>query len=350
MEVLQEPRWVAHGVLDRFATGLPEQLEATVEGRQGCVRFVRNETVLFGVIELDEAPLTGARVGALAEPASPARVLPVEAVTRRAYDALFACVAAEGFPYLARIWNFIPDIIGEQAGEERYRLFNVARQAAFAAAGRTVTGDVPAATGIGLDADPDRRARVDVHTDCGEDARLHASKDLAAGSAAEVAPHRLQIYFIASRIRPIPIENPRQVSAFHYPSQYGRKSPTFARAVVLPVEPVPVLLISGTASIVGHETVHPGDVAAQTRETLANLSALVAAANQRIGKAAFSLDRLAYRVYIRRPSDFAAVRAVLETPLGAAPRHEVRADICRPDLLVEIEASGAGRTGPADSS
>lgn len=314
MEVLQEPRWVAHGVLDRFATGLPEQLGATVEGRHDCVRFVRNDTVLFGVIELVEAPLNEDRTRPGVQPASAAPLLPVEAATRQAYDALFACVAAQGFPYLARIWNFIPDIIGEQAGEERYRLFNIARQAAFAAAGRTVTGDVPAATGIGLDA------------------------------------KTLQIYFIASRVRPIPIENPRQVSAFHYPSQYGRKSPTFARAVVLPIEPAPVLLISGTASIVGHETVHPGDVEAQTHETLANLSALVAAANQQTGKAAFSLDRLAYRVYIRRANDFAAVRAIVETSLSAAPRQEVRADICRPDLLVEIEASGAGRAGPDESS
>jgi chorismate lyase/3-hydroxybenzoate synthase len=326
MEVLQEPRWVAHGVLDRFATGLPEWLDATVEGRHGCVRFVRNDSVLFGVIELDEAPLHAEFARAAAEAASPARMLPVEAVTRQAYDALFACVAAEGFPYLARIWNFIPDIIGEQGGQERYRLFNVARQAAFAAAGRTVTGEVPAATGIGLDPDPRRNP------------------------IAGFAPHRLQIYFIASRIRPLPIENPRQVSAFHYPSQYGPKSPTFARAVVLPIEPAPVLLISGTASIVGHETVHHGDVAAQTRETLANLSALVTAANQRIGKAAFSLDRLAYRIYIRRPADFAAVHTVVEAQLGATQRHEVRADICRPDLLVEIEASGAGRAAPADSS
>jgi chorismate lyase/3-hydroxybenzoate synthase len=96
--------------------------------------------------------------------------------------------------------------------------------------------------------------------------------------------------------------------------------------------------------------VHHGDVAAQTRETIVNLSALVAAANQRIGKASFSLDRLAYRIYVRRPSDFAAVRAVVETQLGATQRHVVRADICRPDLLVEIEASGAGHAAPADSS
>jgi chorismate lyase / 3-hydroxybenzoate synthase len=313
MEVLQEPRWVVHGVLDRFATGLPEQLGATIEGRHDCVRFVRNDTVLFGVIELLEAPLNEDWTGLGAQPAA-ASMLPIEAVTRQAYDALFTCVAAQGFPYLARIWNFIPDIIGEQAGEERYRLFNIARQAAFAAAGRAVTGDVPAATGIGLD------------------------------------EKTLQIYFIASRVRPIPIENPRQVSAFHYPSQYGRKSPTFARAVVLPLEPAPVLLISGTASIVGHETVHHGDVLAQAHETVTNLTALVSAANQRIGQAAFSLERLAYRVYIRRPADFAAVRAVVEATLGSAARHEVRADICRPDLLVEIEASGAGRAGPDESS
>jgi enamine deaminase RidA (YjgF/YER057c/UK114 family) len=317
MEVLQEPRWVAHGVLDRFATGLPERLGATTEGRHDCVRFVRNDNVLFGVIELDEAPLVAAHARKAGEPMPE---LPVEAVTRQAYDALFACLVAQRMPYLVRVWNFIPDIIGEQGGHERYRLFNVTRQAAFAAAGRTVTDDVPAATGIGLDPAP----------------------------GAGPVPHRLQIYFIASQVRPFPIENPRQVSAFHYPSQYGPKSPTFARAVVLPIGREPLLLISGTASIVGHESVHHGDVAAQTRETMTNLSALVAAANQRIGRAAFSLDRLACRIYIRRPEDFATVRAVFETQLGATSRHEVRADICRPDLLVEIEASGAG-CGPGAS-
>jgi chorismate lyase/3-hydroxybenzoate synthase len=305
MEVVQEPRWVAHGVLDRFATGLPEWLNATVEGRHGCVRFVRNDSLLFGVIELDEPPLAEdfaqARAG---------QAFPVEIVTRQAYDALFACLEAEGLPWLARVWNFIPDIIGEQGGHERYRLFNVARQAAFAAAGRTVTGDVPAATGIGLT----------------------GSRDAL----------RLQIYFIASRIRPVPLENPRQVSAFHYPSQYGPKSPTFARAILLPLTPSPLLLISGTASIVGHQTMHHGDVVAQTRETIANLSALVTAANAHAGKDAFSLERLAYRIYVRRAADFEAVRAVVDAQLGSTERHYVRADICRPDLLVEIEASGGG--------
>ena len=37
-----------------------------------------------------------------------------------------------------------------------------------------------------------------------------------------------------------------------------------------------MLFVSGTASIVGHETQHRGDVVAQTRETLANLSSVLA--------------------------------------------------------------------------
>lgn len=297
--------WVAHGALDAFAASLPERLGATISGWHGCVRFVRSDDVLFGTIELEEPAMPAHGSQTIS-----ARMLPIEIVTTEAYDALFACIEAHGYPYLARVWNFIPDIIGEQGGHERYRLFNRARQAAFAAAGRTVTGDVPAATGIGLDA------------------------------------RRVQIHFIATRVRPMPIENPRQVSAFDYPAQYGPKSPTFARAVIVPFASSPVLLISGTASIVGHETQHRGDVVAQTRETFSNLAALIDEANRRVGAPRFTLASLAMRIYIRNTSDFGAVRDIVDAYPGAnaVSRRYVRGDICRPDLLVEIEASADGQT------
>jgi chorismate lyase/3-hydroxybenzoate synthase len=88
--------------------------------------------------------------------------------------------------------------------------------------------------------------------------------------------------------------------------------------------------------------VHHGDVLEQTRETLRNLQAVVDAANAR-GSAKFSLAELDCVVYVRHPSDTEAVRSILESTLGAdAPmaRHAVylEADICRADLLVEIEA------------
>ena len=316
MEAVHASResWVALGELDAFAGRLPDRVGATLTGEQGCVRFVRSDEALFGTIELDEP--AGRYTAASTAESGP---FPIEIATIEAYASLFGCLEAQGYPYLARVWNFIPDILGEQGGHERYRLFNRARQAAFAAAGREVTGDVPAATGIGLDA------------------------------------KRVQIHFIATRVRPIPVENPRQISAFHYPKQYGAKSPTFARAVIVPFASAPVLLISGTASIVGHETVHAGDLVAQTHETLANLAALIDEANRvssrRLGHAGFALEKLALRIYVRDASDFARVREVVDAHPGArsTPRHAVRGDICRPDLLVEIEASGDGDAVDAGS-
>ena len=140
-----------------------------------------------------------------------------------------------GYPHLARLWNYLPQINVETDGLERYRQFNSARRNALIAYRRDLTGNVPAACALG-----------------------------------SVTGSPLVIYFLASRQAATAVENPRQVSAYEYPAQYGPK-PAFSRASILGN----TLFISGTASIVGHETVHVGDVTAQTRETLANIEALV---------------------------------------------------------------------------
>jgi len=80
----------------------------------------------------------------------------------------------------------------------------------------------------------------------------------------------------------------------------------------------------------------------QTRETLRNLEAVVNAANAQ-GSARFSVSALDSVVYVRHPRDLEAVRGVLEDALGSdAPMVRgavyLEADICRGDLLVEIEA------------
>ena len=98
------------------------------------------------------------------------------------------------------------------------------------------------------------------------------------------------------------------------------------------------LFISGTASIVGHDTVHPGDVAAQCRETVRNLGCLVDEANRvRRSQAPFSLGGLSHRAYVRHAADAATVQQTLTPLLQGAPLVLVQADICRADLLVEIE-------------
>lgn len=146
----------------------------------------------------------------------------------------------------------------------------------------------------------------------------------------------LVVYFLASRKAATAVENPRQISAYDYPPQYGPK-PAFSRASILG----DILFISGTASIVGHETVHVGDVVAQTRETLTNIEALLSEANRVSGANRFSTRSLAYKVYVRNRADLSLIQSQLEPALDPKARVlYLHADICRQDLLVEIEAVG----------
>ncbi|MFV0671854.1 Rid family hydrolase [Variovorax sp. tm] len=260
-------------------------------GTTGIARWRTDGHWLLGAIDLDES----AEKQGLAE------------LAHRAYRDLFKTLDQAGTPHLQRIWNYLPQINADGGGLERYRQFNLGRQEAFLEAGRAAFEGAPAACALGI----------------------HQGA--------------LSIRFLAGQRAPLPVENPRQVSAYRYPETYGPRSPTFSRAALADIGGGSIaLFISGTASIVGHETVHHGDVQEQTRETLRNLQAVVDAANARCS-AKFSLSALDSVVYVRHPSDTARVRAIIEEALGSdAPmaRHAVylEADICRSDLLVEIEA------------
>jgi hypothetical protein len=64
--------------------------------------------------------------------------------------------------------------------------------------------------------------------------------------------------------------------------------------------------------------------------------------------ARYSLDGLKFKVYVRQPSDLGAIEEVLAGSLGAStPVVYLRADVCREDLLVEIEATGASDSRPS---
>jgi enamine deaminase RidA (YjgF/YER057c/UK114 family) len=225
--------------------------------------------------------------------------------TAAAYGELFDALGKLGQAHPVRIWNFMPHINGATATGERYFHFNAARQNAFLGARRSVAGNVPAASALGL-----------------------------------TASNPLTVYCIAAARAPIALENPRQRSAWDYPPQYGPKSPTFARACI-ESGPGGTLFISGTASIVGHATAHAGDARAQTLETLRNIRAVLDAANARVAAARYALERLRYKVYVRRPADLPVIDSELRSQVGrTAPILYVQADICRGDLLLEIEAVG----------
>jgi chorismate lyase / 3-hydroxybenzoate synthase len=279
--------------------------EPAESGQHERVRFRRSGDTLFGCIAVTEGescpPANRASPSGRAGAHSA-----LHTATTHAYQQIYATLDAQSYPYLLRVWNYVPDINRDTQGTERYWQFNSARRHALRASGRSVTGNVPAASALGATSD---------------------------------SP--LVVYFLAGRTAPAFLENPRQVSAYHYPRQYGPHSPVFSRATLLRQPGGLTLFISGTASIIGHRSVHVGDTAAQTREALTNIAALLEEANRVSREAQFCLGALACKVYVRRPGDLPVIQTELKSALGEGARViYLQADICRQDLLVEIEATG----------
>jgi chorismate lyase/3-hydroxybenzoate synthase len=231
----------------------------------------------------------------------------IERTTRSSYLHLDHLIRRQGYPYWLRAWNYLADITGGSGEAERYRRFNAGRYSA-----------------VGLSS--------------GIEQNLPAASALGSDSGGFV------LCCLAGKRPGMQIENPRQLSAPLYPPRYGVRSPMFARAALVPNGRGAQLLVSGTASIVGHESLHIGDPDRQLEETARNFEALVdtamRAAADRPRASSVRLESL--KVYLRNPDDYQrllpAVRrlfAVENEPLV------LRADICRRELLVEIEGTYA---------
>jgi enamine deaminase RidA (YjgF/YER057c/UK114 family) len=265
------------------------------QGQCGAIQYRHDDSVLFGAIALSETTIEAG-----------ADKTPLQQATETAYRQVFALLDSLHFPYLYRFWNYIADINSHSFGLERYRQFNLGRQDAFLAHGRDVMGQVPAACALGSAQGP------------------------------------LSIGFLAGRVAPLSIENPRQISAYQYPQEYGPRSPTFSRASLVRQGDEEVLFVSGTASIVGHANMHPTDVVAQTRETMANIKAVLDEANRHASQPGFDLSSLHYKVYVRNPADLEQIRAELTRCVGNTFKAiYLRADVCRQELLLEIEVTAA---------
>lgn len=241
-------------------------------------------------------------VFALAEPdpADGDAAVPAE----RLYRQLIERLAESRYAYPLRLWNYFPAINQGSDDTERYRRFCVGRGRALEAAGLS-------------------------------DAQMCAAT--AIGTAGET----MQLVALAGTRPGVSIENPRQVSAWNYPRRYGPRQPAFARATGIGLADGRAgLLVSGTASVVGHITAHPHDVRAQTDEAASNLEALLehaAGAMRRPTLARFNAASLA-RVYVRHAADWPIVEAQLRRRWPELQLCALQGDICRSDLMVEIEA------------
>ncbi len=248
--------------------------------------YARNSTVLLAQLSVDESDFAD-----------------FEQATFDAYSRIRGFLEAQGYPHPIRIWNFFTGINDGAGDHERYKQFCLGRARAIQSA-------------------PDFESR------------------LPAASAIGSHKGNLFIYLLATRDNGIQIENPRQVSAFHYPRQYGIQSPSFSRARLVCWQSERQLYLSGTASVVGHKTLHGDDCRGQLHETLRNIDSLLANTADAYPElpACGWNDLQLLRVYLRNRDDLQTIRTELESRLGArAPITYLSGDICRQDLLLEIE-------------
>ena len=267
-------------------TGLTElwHTDARVEaGREDYVHFASGGEFLAGRIEIDEEAAGG-----------------LQAAAAQAYAAISRFTTRGPHRHLLRMYNYFSGINSGSGDTERYKLFCSGRAAGFQGLEQS---SWPAATAVG------RQDHSNV----------------------------LQVYWLAGTEPGRAIENPRQVSAFNYPRQYGPAPPSFSRAMLLPGG----LLISGTGSILGHASHHAHDLSAQLEEILRNLASLRQASG---GPAQLLSGRGTLpKVYLRDAAAAGLVSAHLRTQLPSQVQLLVLgADICRRELVVEIDAAHVG--------
>lgn len=266
-------------------------LPVRYESRQ-AIRSARNDQVLFGCLEI---PGRGD--------------IDYDALVYQEYCPIFDYLDAAGYPNLLRAWHYLPDIHGEERSMERYKRFSLGRHEAFVARGRAISRDAPAASAVGT------------------------------------GPGNTVIAFLAALRPGTPIENPRQVSAWSYPAQYGPRGPTFSRALFASWNGLPQLYVSGTASIFGHLSQHEGNVAAQADETILNLRTVMNEARGLIESGPGT--QMLFKVYLRQPDYRHVVETRLRAAFGDTPAILfLQADICRRELLLEIELV-VNKTRPA---
>lgn len=232
------------------------------------------------------------------------------------YAALLKAISQTSAPHPVRAWNVVPEIHrAEHPGTDRYMAFNAGRHAAYAqwfGGDQTMARTMPTASAVGYD-----------------------GPDLGVCILGHASPGRA-------------IENPRQVPAFRYSPRFGRVPPSFVRATLMPDLDGPTrVLVAGTASVVGEDSHHLGNLQRQLEETFRNLAVVLLCATadrapingHLSGHEREALGRYeSARVYVRHPRDLPAVESAVRAYLPNLRELElVRADICRPELLVEIE-------------
>lgn len=226
----------------------------------------------------------------------------------KVFDRIGNILDSESFAVsdIVRQWNYIDHITAVNDSIQNYQLFNDARSDFYATA--DWSNGYPAATGIGCDA-----------------------------GGVMVVVYAVKGFRGADR----PVDNPLQIPAHKYSGkvlasgkEVVRTTPKFERGRLLG----DTVFVSGTAAIKGENSEFSDDARVQAFEAIDVVEHLVEPSNISKDCSGFRFDLM--RVYVRRPQDMETVRDVFTSHFGNIPVHFLTADICRPELLLELEGIG----------
>lgn len=239
----------------------------------------------------------------------------------RAFEQLQAILLQEGMEFsdIIRQWNYIEQITAEisndNAFSQHYQIFNDVRSMYYQRA--DFGNGFPAATGIGMD---------------------HGG---------------IIVDFMAAKFTNdslvVGLKNPVQLDAYHYSKQvlaenhaladFCQTTPKFERAKAIITPEGKWIFVSGTAAITGEESMAESSVEHQTGLTIQNILHLISLENLNThGIHSVTRVKLHYlRAYVKYKQDIPMVLDICKKHFPDIPIACVVADVCRPELLVEIE-------------
>ncbi len=237
--------------------------------------------------------------------------------SERAFRTAREILSQEGLAihHIIRQWNYIEDIAkvkGADNTSQNYQDFNDVRAHHYAQ-GNFKYG-YPAATGIGQ----------------------NTGGVIIGFIALSESEH----------VKVSPIANPGQIDAHKYSdlvlegSSSQKCTPKFERAKLVTIGSRNYMYVSGTASILGEHTMHKGDVENQTLTTIENIKRLFSKENQEKLGLKFDVSKIQFshlRVYVKNMDDIPAVEKICDRELNCKSSIFLESDVCREDLLVEIE-------------
>lgn len=226
----------------------------------------------------------------------------IEMQSEKVFKQLDAVLKKENFAIndIIRQWNYMEEITKQdKEGNQHYQLFNNSRTRFYSQT--DWNNGYPAATGIGTDL-----GGILVEVDA-------------------VIPKNKEVVIT-------PIDNKLQIAAHVYSdlvlenANDFKSTPKFERAKSIAIRDHKLIYISGTAAIRGEDSLTNVGLEKQLHITLENIAEL-------IGDAELKL----LRVYLKHSEDQEEAQRLIKTYNLSIPISYMYADVCRDELLIEIE-------------